>query len=53
MEEPLVYEPFSYEIKEGEFAMLPVESWDSLKNLLEEKLAEYNETNIVMNLVLF
>jgi dynein heavy chain len=53
MEEPLIYEPFSYEIKEGEFMMQPISTWDGLKKVLEEKLAEYNETNIVMNLVLF
>ena len=32
---------------------MPVKSWESLKAVLEEKLVEYNETNIVMNLVLF
>lgn len=31
----------------------PVASYDSLKNVLEEKLAEYNDTNAVMDLVLF
>jgi len=30
-----------------------VTSWEMLKNNLEIKLEEYNETNIVMNLVLF
>lgn len=31
----------------------PVSSYDSLKKVLEEKLAEYNETNAVMDLELF
>jgi len=31
----------------------PVATYDSLKKVLEEKLAEYNETNAVMDLVLF
>jgi hypothetical protein len=30
-----------------------VETWEELKTNLELKLHEYNETNIVMNLVLF
>lgn len=30
-----------------------VTSYDELKRTLEEKLNEYNETNAVMNLVLF
>jgi dynein heavy chain len=30
-----------------------VPSYDSLKKVLEDKLAEYNETNAVMDLVLF
>jgi dynein heavy chain len=32
---------------------LPADGWDDLKKNLEEKLEEHNETNIVMNLVLF
>lgn len=31
----------------------PLSTYDSLKKVLEEKLAEYNETNAVMDLVLF
>jgi dynein heavy chain len=31
----------------------PVPSYEALKKVLEEKLAEYNETNAVMDLVLF
>ena len=37
----------------GDFAIKGVKNWDDLKNALENKLEEYNETNIVMNLVLF
>jgi dynein heavy chain len=38
---------------EGNPVYAPVASYDSLKNVLEEKLAEYNDTNAVMDLVLF
>lgn len=31
----------------------PVPSYDALKKALEDKLNEYNETNAVMDLVLF
>lgn len=31
----------------------PVPTYESLKKDLEDKLAEYNETNAVMDLVLF
>jgi dynein heavy chain len=31
----------------------PVPTYESLKKALEDKLAEYNETNAVMDLVLF
>lgn len=31
----------------------PVPGYDQLKKILEDKLAEYNETNAVMDLVLF
>jgi len=37
----------------NEKAYLPVQSFDELKHVLEEKLKEYNETKPVMNLVLF
>lgn len=53
MVEPLIFEPFSAEKDTGEFAIMPVKGWDKLKDDLEEKLEEYNESNIVMNLVLF
>lgn len=33
--------------------IVQVASYDSLKKILEEKLAEYNDSNAVMNLVLF
>lgn len=38
---------------EGNPVYAPVASYDSLKKVLEEKLAEYNDTNAVMDLVLF
>jgi dynein heavy chain len=53
MVEPLIYQPFIHEKETGDFAYMPTKSWDQLKDVLEEKLEEYNETNIVMNLVLF
>ena len=38
---------------DGNPVYAPVATYDSLKKVLEEKLAEYNETNAVMDLVLF
>lgn len=38
---------------EGNPVYAPVASYDTLKKVLEEKLAEYNDTNAVMDLVLF
>ena len=49
----LIFTPFIYEREHGEFMILPVTSWKELKGNLELSLEEYNETNIVMNLVLF
>jgi fructose-bisphosphate aldolase class 1 len=37
----------------GEFQIDTVETWEVLKENLSAKLKEYNETNIVMDLVLF
>lgn len=53
MAEPLIFTPFIYEREHGEFQITRVTSWEMLKDNLEFKLEEYNETNIVMNLVLF
>jgi len=53
MADPCIFTPFIYEREHGEFMILPVDTWDSLKLNLEAKLEEYNESNIVMNLVLF
>lgn len=38
---------------DGNPVYAPVSSYDSLKKVLEEKLAEYNDTNAIMDLVLF
>jgi len=51
--EPLIFQPFTHEKETGDFAVRPIKDWDQLKNSLEERLEEYNETNVVMNLVLF
>lgn len=34
-------------------AYKPIQDFDEIKKILEEKLEEYNETKAVMNLVLF
>jgi len=51
--EPNIFQPFTHEKEHGDFAYMPIRDWDHLKEALEEKLEEYNETNVVMNLVLF
>jgi dynein heavy chain len=38
---------------EGNPVYAPVPSYQALKKVLDEKLAEYNDTNAVMDLVLF
>ena len=49
-ESPLVYTNF---VSTTDGAYLPVPSMDRLKTVLESKLNEYNETNAMMDLVLF
>jgi dynein heavy chain len=49
--DPLIYCHFASGI--GEPKYLKVQSWDSLRKILEEALDSYNEINAVMNLVLF
>ena len=49
--EPLIFCHFAAGM--GESKYLPVESWTSLRKILEEALESYNEVSAVMNLVLF
>ena len=52
-EEPLIYTSFVSMCKGHEPAYKPVEDMEDLRNVLESKLAEYNEAVSVMDLVLF
>jgi dynein heavy chain len=52
-EEPLIYTSFIAMCKGHEPSYKPIEEMDELKQVLEAKLAEYNETVSVMDLVLF
>jgi dynein heavy chain, axonemal len=52
-EEPLIYTSFIAICKGHEPAYKPIETMDELKNILEDKLAEYNENIQSMELVLF
>ena len=52
-EEPLLYTSFIAMCKGHEPSYKPIEEMDELKQVLEAKLAEYNETVSVMELVLF
>ena len=52
-EEPLLYTSFIAMCKGHEPSYKPIEEMDELKQVLEAKLAEYNETVSVMDLVLF
>ena len=52
-EEPLIYTSFIAMCKGHEPSYKPVEEIDELKQVLENKLAEYNETVSSMDLVLF
>ena len=47
---PLVFTTFA---SSTDGAYLPIQSMDSLKTILENKLNEYNESNAMMDLVLF
>lgn len=51
--EPLIFTSFIAVHQGGDKAYLETEGLNQLKNVLEEKLAEYNESKNVMNLVLF
>lgn len=51
--EPLIYTSFVAMCAGHEPAYKPVEDYDALKVVLENKLAEYNETISTMDLVLF
>lgn len=52
-ERPLLYTSFMTTTAEDMPVYNSVPSYDSLKKVLEDKLNEYNETNAVMELVLF
>lgn len=53
LELPLLYTSFVSASEGHEKAYLPIRDMQHLKNVLENKLAEYNETVSTMNLVLF
>jgi dynein heavy chain len=50
---PNIFTSFCTNTGDDTAPWLPVKGWDQLKKQLEEQLAEHNETNAVMNLVLF
>jgi dynein heavy chain len=52
-EEPLIYTNFVAICKGHEAAYKPVEDMEDLREVLEDKLAEYNENVAQMDLVLF
>jgi len=52
-EEPLIYTSFIASCKGHEPSYKPIEDYDELKQVLEAKLEEYNETVSQMDLVLF
>jgi dynein heavy chain len=52
-EEPLLYTTYVSACKGHEAALLPIQSMEDLKGVLEAKLEEYNEQVASMNLVLF
>lgn len=52
-EEPLLYTSFVAMCKGHEAAYKPIEAMEDLKEVLEAKLLEYNETVSTMDLVLF
>jgi len=52
-EEPVIFTPFIYEMSHGEMLYNEVKTWEEVTKALEDKLEEYNETNVVMPLVLF
>jgi len=53
LEQPLIYTSFVSAAEGHEKAYLPIKDMSHLKNVLENKLAEYNEQVSTMNLVLF
>lgn len=53
LENPLIYTSFVAAAEGHEKSYLPIRDLNHLKNVLEQKLAEYNETVASMNLVLF
>jgi dynein heavy chain len=52
-ERPLLFTSFMTTTPEDEPVYNSVPRYDALKKVLEDKLGEYNETNAVMDLVLF
>jgi dynein heavy chain len=53
MEQPLIYTSFVSACEGHEKAYMPIKGMEHLKGVLENKLAEFNETISQMNLVLF
>lgn len=51
MKHPLIFSHFATGI--GEPKYMPVPDWSSIRKILNEALANYNELNAAMNLVLF
>lgn len=52
-EEPLIYTSYVAACEGHEASYLPIKGMDHLKQILEAKLEEYNESVATMNLVLF
>lgn len=52
-EEPLIYTSYVTASMGNEPAYLPIQGMDHLKDILERKLNDYNESNQRMDLVLF
>ena len=52
-EEPLLFTSFCTQSMSDEYVYVDVTSWSQVRATLEEKLKQYNESNAIMNLVLF
>ena len=53
IEQPNIFTSFCTNTGDDTLPYLPIKGWEQLKKTLEVQLAEHNETNAVMNLVLF
>ena len=50
---PNIFTSFCTATADDSAPYLPIKGWEQLQKMLELKLGEYNDTNAVMNLVLF